>query len=90
MSQTSDRPTSSPERLALAGIVALTLATVLIGALAPAGHAPGPRRVADDPSCLEWTDGCQVCKRWPEGVACSLPGIACEPSALRCLIRNDG
>lgn len=90
MSQTPHPSTSSGERLALVGIVVVTLATVLIGALAPGGHAPGPRKVADDPSCLEWSDGCQVCKRWPEGVACSLPGIACEPGLQRCLIRSDG
>jgi len=90
MSQTPHRPTSPSERLALAGIAALTLVTVLIGALAPGGHGPAPRTVADDPTCLEWSDGCQVCKRWPDSVACSLPGIACEPGAQRCLIRNDG
>lgn len=90
MSQKSDPSISSGERVALVGIVAVTLLTVLVGALAPGGHASDPRKVADDPTCLEWSDGCQVCKRWPDNVACSLPGIACEPGVQRCLIRNDG
>ena len=46
---------------------------------APAqGSTPGP-------SCAEWTDGCVVCRRVPEGLACSTPGIACTPGAQRCL-----
>ncbi|MFD0464343.1 hypothetical protein ACFQY9_23455 [Microvirga aerilata] len=37
------------------------------------------------PSCAEWTNGCVVCRRTPEGLACSTPGIACTPGAPRCL-----
>jgi hypothetical protein len=90
MLQTPPPPTSSGERFAAAGIVALVLATVLLGALLPNRAAPPPRSVADDPGCLEWTDGCRVCQRLAEGPACSLPGIACEPGAPRCLRHRDG
>ncbi len=90
MSQKPYPSISSSERLALIGIVAVTVLTVAVGALAPGGPASGPRTVADDPTCLEWSDGCQVCKRWPDNVACSLPGIACEPGVQRCLMRSDG
>jgi hypothetical protein len=35
--------------------------------------------------CLEWTDGCSVCARQPDGSsACSNVGIACLPRELRC------
>jgi len=42
---------------------------------------------APDPTCLEWTDSCVVCSRTSQGLACSTPGIACTPSAPRCLRR---
>jgi hypothetical protein len=36
-------------------------------------------------ACREWTDGCIVCSRRDDDTfACSLPGIACEPTALLC------
>jgi len=34
--------------------------------------------------CVEWTDGCAVCKRDADGVHCSTPGIACQPAELVC------
>lgn len=38
-----------------------------------------------DTACREWDDGCAVCRRAGEGsVACSLPGIACEPGVPVC------
>lgn len=40
----------------------------------------------DNPSCVDWTDGCIVCEKQPDGApACSTPGIACEQSAAHCL-----
>ena len=40
---------------------------------------------ASNPSCTEWTDMCAVCLRANDGtVGCSLPGIACQPSAIIC------
>ena len=42
--------------------------------------------------CLEWSDGCAVCKRSDEAsakgaFACSTPGIACQPKGIVCLRR---
>lgn len=83
-------PRSSSGALAAWGIAALVVATVLIGALAPARRPAPARSVAEDPACLEWTDGCTVCQRLAEGPACSLPGIACQTQAPHCLRRRDG
>ena len=72
-------------------IAALAAATVLVGALVP---GPAPHHAAvkpgEDAACLEWSDGCRVCQRNPEGAACSLPGIACTPSQDRCLRQAGG
>jgi len=36
-------------------------------------------------ACLEWTDGCRICKRSADGPAsCSNVGIACVPKAVTC------
>ncbi|MGU3663396.1 hypothetical protein ACLBX9_04315 [Methylobacterium sp. A49B] len=86
----SPEPRSSNGALAAWGSAALVVATVLIGALAPSQHAAPARSVAEDPACLEWTDGCKVCQRLAEGPACSLPGIACQPEAPHCLRRREG
>ncbi len=85
------RPEPGRERGALAafGVVGLTVATVLLGALLPAAQPHRPVSPADDLACQEWGDGCRVCQRRAEGPACSLPGIACTPGAMRCL-RRDG
>ncbi|MGU3546897.1 hypothetical protein [Methylobacterium sp. A52T] len=90
VSPPSPAPRSSSGALAAWGIAFLVIATVLIGALAPARHASPAVSAADDPACLEWTDGCKVCRRLAEGPACSLPGIACQPGAPQCLTRRDG
>jgi hypothetical protein len=86
----SPAPRSSSGALAAWGTAVLVVATVLIGALAPSHHAAPARSAAEDPACLEWTDGCRVCQRLADGPACSLPGIACEPAAPRCLRRREG
>ncbi|MCJ2138015.1 hypothetical protein MKK69_28865 [Methylobacterium sp. J-026] len=86
----SSEPRSSSGVLAAWGTVALVVATVLLGALLPARHGAAPRPVAEDPACLEWSDGCRVCQRLAEGPACSLPGIACQPGVPHCLRRGDG
>jgi hypothetical protein len=39
---------------------------------------------AGHPECQEWTDGCMVCKRVADKLACSTPGIACLPVATIC------
>ncbi|MGV7031393.1 hypothetical protein [Methylobacterium symbioticum] len=84
----SPAPSTLSGALAAWGIVGLTVATVLLGALLP-GHRPAAVSPATDSACLEWSDGCQVCQRLAEGPACSLPGIACTPGEPRCL-RHGG
>jgi hypothetical protein len=39
----------------------------------------------DKPNCLEWTDGCTICKKQPDGsVACSTVGAACVQTPPAC------
>ena len=39
----------------------------------------------DKPNCLEWTDGCTICKKQADGsVACSTVGAACVQTAPVC------
>lgn len=38
---------------------------------------------AAHPECVEWSDGCAVCKR-AMAVSCSTPGIACQPTDIVC------
>jgi hypothetical protein len=39
----------------------------------------------DNPSCLEWTDGCTICTKPDSGEPhCSTPGIACQPAGIQC------
>jgi len=39
----------------------------------------------DNPSCLEWTNGCTICTKAETGApACSTPGIACQPAGIQC------
>ncbi|AWN35390.1 hypothetical protein [Methylobacterium radiodurans] len=84
------QPDSAQDRGTLAawGIVTVTVATVLLGALLPAARPERPVSPADDLACQEWSDGCQVCQRRAEGPACSLPGIACTPGEPRCQRRG--
>ena len=43
----------------------------------------------ENPTCFEWNDGCATCRRDVSGAAnCSTPGIACQPTELRCKARR--
>jgi hypothetical protein len=80
------------------GIRCTALAFVLLiaaaGAIAdeattPSVPAPHPVAIqayaTDNPSCLEWTDGCTICTKAETGEPhCSTPGIACQPAGLQC------
>jgi hypothetical protein len=70
--------------VALAFVVALviTIFAVFAGALA---GSPADRGGAPAAACAEWTDGCVICSRTPQGLACSTPGIACVRGPERCL-----
>ena len=65
----------------LAAVVAVVVA-VLLAVPATGGEAGGG---APSAACREWTDGCTVCARTSEGLACSTPGIACTRGQARCL-----
>ncbi len=52
----------------------------------PAEEKPVAAYGDDNPACVEWTDGCMVCKRGPDGEpACSTVGTACLPAAVACM-----
>jgi hypothetical protein len=80
------------------GLFVLTLAGQAIAAdlplkpAPPAAATPAPATTsplaAPNPACLEWTDGCRVCQRAPNGeTSCSNVGIACVPKAEECTRR---
>ena len=70
----------------------LVLGTVALAHLLPAEKTSGPPSTPAsferEPTCAEWTDGCIVCQRTEQGLACSTPGIACVPSQQQCLRRE--
>jgi hypothetical protein len=70
--------------VSLAILVALVVTTLAVLAAALAA-SPEAGQAAREPTCSEWTDGCIVCARTPQGLACSTPGIACVRQAPRCL-----
>ena len=78
------------EIVTLLAIFVILVATIAIGNVA-GGGAPHPTAAPtaseDDPACAEWTDGCVVCQRTREGLACSMPGIACTRKDQQCLRR---
>jgi hypothetical protein len=67
--------------LSIAGIIAFLVVAFAVFA---GVTMPVPESNAN-PACSEWTDGCVVCARRPEGLVCSTPGIACTRSAPKCL-----
>jgi hypothetical protein len=78
------------EIVTLLAILVIVVATISVGNLAGRGaqHAAvAPTASEDDPGCAEWTDGCVVCQRTAQGLACSTPGIACTRKAQACLRR---
>jgi len=89
--QTRDAETRRHDGRIAWSVAALIAGTVLIGVLVPgpAAHKAAGSLV-DDAACAEWSDGCHVCQRTGESVACSLPGIACVPTELSCLPRVGG
>jgi hypothetical protein len=73
------------EALAVTLSIAVALLMVILAVIAWANAGPPSQGGPPGPACAEWTDNCVVCRRTPEGLACSTPGIACVPSAPRCL-----
>jgi hypothetical protein len=70
----------------------LVLGTVILAHVLPDARPLGPPSTPSafegQPTCAEWTDGCIVCQRTDEGLACSTPGIACVPGERQCLRRE--
>jgi hypothetical protein len=69
---------------------AIGVAILLWSAVAiaqPAATPPASSEfAAPDPTCIEWTNLCRVCKRSVRGTStCSNVGVACQPEALRCI-----
>ena len=63
--------------------------------LAPAPTMPGdPGAVqafgSQNPTCLEWTDACFICRRAEDAsINCSTAGIACTPQSIVCRRHKD-
>jgi hypothetical protein len=78
---------SRDETLAVTLSIAVAVLVAALAILFAMSTEPQAARQdgAPDATCLEWTDSCVVCRRIPEGLACSTPGIACVPSQPRCL-----
>lgn len=79
---------SRDETLAATLAILAALMMTILALLAGAGFFASPRATGEtlpEPACAEWTDGCIVCARTPEGLACSTPGIACTRGRNRCL-----
>jgi len=70
--------------IVLAAIIALVIVAFAVAA-GVSTPARSQENVAGEPACSEWTDGCIVCARTAQGLACSTPGIACTRGAPRCL-----
>jgi hypothetical protein len=56
---------------------------------APTAAAADPGAVqafgSQNPTCLEWSDACFVCRRADDGsLNCSTAGIACTPQVIVC------
>jgi hypothetical protein len=83
------------KRWMVTAAVAIAFLTPALGAdlpLAPETKSD-PAQAPADPNplappvaaCLEWSDGCRICKRAADGqVSCSNVGIACVPKAVNC------
>lgn len=80
--------TAPRDGLIALGIAALVAVTILIPYLVPASTRHPAMSI--DERCAEWSDGCRICQRTPDGVACSTPGIACMPTPTSCLRQLGG
>jgi hypothetical protein len=76
------------EAVAISTAITAALGAIVLAMLTASGSGVAPSAAAGSPAppaCSEWTDGCVVCARTPEGLACSTPGIACTRSAVQCI-----
>ena len=69
-------------------LIAVAIGGIVFALVAGARAGREPEREPEiAASCMEWTDGCEICRRTPAGPACSTPGIACIRKAPVCLSR---
>ncbi len=88
---TNPDETNRGETLAVVTALAAAAGAVLLALIVAAVLSAAPARpVAGDPGpgCAEWTDGCVICQRTPDGRACSMPGIACVQGPVQCVRRS--
>jgi len=83
-------PSRGDDIIGFALALTLVIGTVALANLLPAAKSasPSPASFEGDPTCAEWTDGCIVCQRTNEGLACSTPGVACVRKEQQCLRRE--
>jgi len=67
---------------------------LLLGAVAlaePPAATPGASDFTPPaPTCIEWTNGCRLCRLADDGTpACSNVGIACQPKDSRCTLHRE-
>jgi hypothetical protein len=87
-------PSRRDDLLIVLALVAVVVGTIVLAAVLPAAPAPRAPSAASygdqNPTCIEWTDACVVCRRDGHGIACSTPGIACVRGPVRCLKQTGG
>ena len=85
-------PSRRDDLIGLILTLIIVLGTVALAHFLPAATSAGPPSTPasfdKEPTCAEWTDGCIVCQRMGQGLACSTPGIACVPREQQCLRRE--
>jgi hypothetical protein len=84
-------PSRREDLIGLVLALCLVLGTVALAHVLPgrpSGPPSTPAAFEGEPTCAEWSDGCVICQRVDEGIACSTPGIACVPQERQCLRRE--
>jgi hypothetical protein len=86
----ADVPSRRDDLFGLILVLALVVGTVALAHFLPTSPGPPstPASFDGEPTCAEWSDGCIICQRTNQGVACSTPGIACVPRERHCLRRE--
>jgi hypothetical protein len=77
------------------------LAALAVSAVSASADEPRPSPLPKPPpvsmqaygdhnaDCLEWTNSCLTCRREEDAeIACSTPGIACQPGEISCAVKR--
>jgi hypothetical protein len=87
-----DVPSGRDDLFGLILALVIVIGTVALAHFLPSAASGPPSTPASfegEPTCAEWSDGCNICQRTNQQIACSTPGIACVPRERQCL-RRDG